>query len=155
MPPGFSTEEFNALLGPRWKEGDPRDRVDPTRFARVVLAMKRIRRLAPDKEHSDQNYPYVSKAAVYDHVQEALAECGLHIRTKLNKAIEVSAELDLGATRSNKAKAATIEIDVSFAFAAPLDGPDAPMHWEQRPLAGHAGASSRRGTCGPWSGSTG
>lgn len=104
MPPGFSTEEFNALLGPRWKEGDPTDRVDPTRFARVTLAMKRIRRLTPDKQHSDQNYPYVSKAAVYDLVREALAECGLHIRTKLNKAIEVSAELDLGATRSNKAE---------------------------------------------------
>ena len=24
---------------------------------------------------------------------------------------------------------------MSFAFAAPLDGPNAPLHWEQRPLA--------------------
>ena len=92
MPPGFSTEEFNARLGPRWKEGDPKDRVDPTRFARVTLAMKRIRRLTPDRQHSDQNYPYASKGAVYDHIRECLADCGLHIRARLNKPIEISAE---------------------------------------------------------------
>ena len=62
--------------------------------------------------------------------------CGLHVRSRLNKPIEVCADLDLGSTRSNKSNVATIEIDVSFAFAAPLDGPDAPLHWEQRPLSG-------------------
>ena len=92
MLPGFGAEEFNALFGPGRKEGDPRDRVDPTRFARVVLAMKRVKRLKPDKQHGEHNYPYVSKAAVYDHIRECLADCGLHIRARLNKPIEISAE---------------------------------------------------------------
>ena len=44
--------------------------------------------------------PYVSKAALYDHIRECLAACWHHVRTRLNKPIEISADLDLGSSRS-------------------------------------------------------
>ena len=120
-----------------WRTANPKTRIDPTRYERVVEAMRLVRRLKPDKRHSERNYLYVSKGALYDHIRQCLAECGLHVRTRLEKPIEVCAELDLGSTRSSsKSNVATIEIDVSFAFAAPLDGPEAPLHWERRPLSG-------------------
>ena len=49
--------------GDTWR-GDPARRIDPTRYERVVAAMKLVRRLKPDKRHSERNYPYVSKAAL-------------------------------------------------------------------------------------------
>ena len=95
--------------GSTWR-GDPARRIDPTRYERVVAAMKLVRRLKPDKRHSERGYPYVSKAALYDHIRQCLAACGLHVRSRLNKPIEVCADLDLGSTRSSNKNVAKLTI---------------------------------------------
>ena len=95
--------------GSTWR-GDPARRIDSTRYERVVAAMKLVRRLKPDKRHNERGYPYVSKAALYDHIRQCLAACGLHVRTRLNKPIEVCADLDLGSTRSSNKNVAKLTI---------------------------------------------
>ena len=57
VPASLDDDEITALVDEGWKGGDPVDLVDPTRYPRPVQAMKLVKRLKPDKVHSERNNP--------------------------------------------------------------------------------------------------
>jgi len=64
--------------------------------------------------------------AAYEKASGVLTEVGLEIR---HRALEYT-EMDV------PGRTAALRIDVEFALAAPLDGPDAALEWERRSYIG-------------------
>ena len=111
-------------------------RVDPTRGARLARALQVVTEAKLDKRNKDRNYAYASKTSMYHTCRRALASCGLHVRSRLNREPETCQDLDLAGNWKSGKNTATIELNASFAVAAPLDGPKAALHWHQVVLYG-------------------
>ena len=117
-----------------------RTRIDPSRGERYVNAMTYIKPVPKDSENTYHNYKFASAAVIYEQIHEALARAGLEIRKRLNNEMDILDAISLAAGRSrndrnggqDRAPAPTMALDVSFALAAPKDGPDAVLFWERR-----------------------
>ena len=115
-----------------------RTRIGPSRGERYVNAMTYIKPIPKDSENTYHNYKFASAAAIYEQVHEALVLAGLEIRKRLNNDMDIVEGIPLAAGKSRndrgggQDRAPTMALDVSFALAAPKDGPDAALFWERR-----------------------
>ena len=114
-------------------------RTDPTMATRLAEAMERTGPLvdplllliegAAGNEHADDDTLKTAALDAYERACEAVATVGLEIR---QRALEYTVVLGRAGLR----------IDVEFALAAPLDGPNARLEWERRSYVGFGAEAS-------------
>ena len=118
-------------------------RTDPTTGTRLVEA---IRRMTPLVAHMSSLIEHAPRAvdidpeslrqaarATYVKACEVLADAGLEIRQRALKYTVTNVP----------GRDAGLRIDVEFALAGPLDGPEAALAWERRPYIGFDAEASK------------
>ena len=125
-------------------EQTERSRIDRTSMRRFFEAIRltwpivddilpRVERVLGN-EHAEEEPLKTAALAGYEKACEIVTKVGLEIR---HRALKYTATNVPG-------RAAGLRIDVEFALAAPLDGPDAALEWERRSyIGGDAEASEQ------------
>ena len=121
-----------------------RRRIDPTKTRRLFEAIRLTSRIVdevlpfvdsfPGGWRADDESLKAAAVAGYEKACSVVAGVGLKIR---HRGLEYTVMDVPGRT-------AALRIDVEFALAAPLDGPDAPLEWERRSYIGCDAEASER-----------
>ena len=114
-------------------EQTERGRIDRTRMKRFFEAIHLTWPIVDDilphilgNERAEEEPLKTAASAAYEKACGIVTEVGLEIRHRA-----------LSYTVTNvPGRGAGLRIDVEFALAAPLDGPDAPLEWERRSYIG-------------------
>ena len=116
-------------------ERTERGRFDRTRARRFFEAIQLAEPIVHDmlrrlecvlrNEHTDEELKAAALGA-YEKAGEIVTSVGLEIR---HRALQYT-------VMNVPGRAAGLRIDVEFALAAPLDGPDTPLEWERRSYIG-------------------
>ena len=125
-------------------EQTERGRIDRTRTRRFFEVIRLTRPIVddilprvervPGNERAEEEPLKTAASAAYEKACGIVTEVGLEIRHRA-----------LSYTVTNvPGRGACLRIDVEFALAAPLDGPDAPLEWERRSYIGCDGEASEQ-----------
>ena len=117
-------------------EQTERGRIDPTRMRRFFEAIRLTSPIVDDilprvervlgNEHAEEEPLKTAASAAYEKACGIVSKVGLEIR---HRALKYTVTNVPG-------RGTGLKIDVEFALAAPLDGPDAPLEWEGRSYIG-------------------